>query len=89
MTPVSQFYFQQAFNNEIFGDWVRISEGYGKMVLGYFGKTPVEPDPEIVALAAEQMGLEPTTRNPREINDEDPTKASRQRPRFSKMRGLR
>ena len=74
VTPVSQFYFQQAFNNEIFGDWVRISEGYGKMVLGYFGKTPVEPDPEIVALAAEQMGLEPTTRNPREINDEDPSK---------------
>ena len=74
VTPVSQFYFQQAFNNEIFGDWVRISEGYGKMVLGYFGKTPVEPDPEIVALAAEQMGLEPTTRDPRAINDEDPSK---------------
>jgi len=74
VTPVSQFYFQQAFNNEIFGDWVRISEGYGKMVLGYFGKTPVEPDSEIIALAAEQMGLETTTRNPREINDEDPKK---------------
>jgi pyruvate carboxylase subunit B len=74
VTPVSQFYFQQAFNNEIFGDWVRISEGYGKMVLGYFGKTPVKPDSEIIALAAEQMGLEPTTRNPREINDEDPKK---------------
>ncbi len=44
------------------------------MVLGYFGKTPVEPDPEIVALASKQLGLEPTKRNPREINDEDPTK---------------
>lgn len=74
VTPVSQFYFQQAFNNEIFGPWKRIADGYGKMVLGYFGKTPVPPDPEIVALAAEQLGLEPTTRNPRELNDEDPTK---------------
>ncbi len=74
VTPVSQFYFQQSFNNEIFGPWERIAEGYGKMVLGYFGKTPVEPDPEIVALASKQLGLEPTTRNPREINDEDPTK---------------
>ena len=44
------------------------------MVLGYFGKTPGTPDPEIVKLAAEQLGLEPTTRNPREINDEDPAK---------------
>lgn len=74
VTPVSQFYFQQAFNNEVFGMWKRMSEGYGKMVLGYFGKTPVPPDPEIVAIAAEQLGLQPTTRNPREINDEDPTK---------------
>ena len=25
------------------------------MVLGYFGRTPVEPDPEIVKLASEQL----------------------------------
>ena len=74
VTPVSQFYFQQAFNNVVAGPWERIADGYGKMVLGYFGKTPVPPDPEIVALASEQLGLEPTTRNPREINDEDPSK---------------
>jgi pyruvate carboxylase subunit B len=74
VTPVSQFYFQQAFNNVIFGPWKRIADGYGKMVLGYFGRTPVPPDPEIVALAQEQLGREPTTENPREINDADPTK---------------
>ncbi len=74
VTPVSQFYFQQAFNNVMLGPWKRMAEGYGKMVLGYFGKTPVPPDAEIVALASEQLGLEPTTRNPREMNDEDPTK---------------
>lgn len=74
VTPVSQFYFQQAFNNELFGPWKRVAEGYGKMVLGYFGKTPVPPDPEIVALAAEQLGLEPTTADPRELDDANPKK---------------
>ena len=76
VTPVSQFYFQQAFNNTMAGPWKKIAEGYGKMVLGYFGKTPVAPDPEIVELARQQMALEPTTRCPRELNDEDPTKGA-------------
>jgi pyruvate carboxylase subunit B len=74
VTPVSQFYFQQAYNNVVLGPWKRIAEGYGKMVLGYFGKTPVAPDAEIVALAREQLGLDPTTANPRDLNDEDPEK---------------
>ena len=74
VTPVSQFYFQQAFNNVIFGPWKKVAEGYGKMVLGYFGRTPVPPDPEVVAFASKELGLEPTTRDPREINDEDPKK---------------
>jgi pyruvate carboxylase subunit B len=74
VTPVSQFYFQQAFNNVMFGPWAKIADGYGKMVLGYFGKTPVEPDPEVVKLCSEQLKLEPTDRDPVEINDEDPAK---------------
>ncbi len=74
VTPVSQFYFQQAFNNVFFGPWKRIAEGYGKMVLGYFGKTPLPPDPEIVGVASEQLGLEPTTESSRELNDKDPKK---------------
>jgi len=74
VTPVSQFYFQQAFNNVMMGSWKKIADGYGKMVLGYFGKTPVAPDPEIVKLAEEQLGLKPTTKIPVDINDEDPEK---------------
>ncbi len=74
VTPVSQFYFQQAFNNVMFGPWKRFAEGYGKMVLGYFGKTPVSPDPEIVKMAQEQLELEPTTKTVLEINDADPKK---------------
>ena len=74
VTPVSQFYFQQAFNNVFFGPWKRIAEGYGKMVLGYFGKTPVQPDPEIIELCKEQMKMEPTDRKAVDINDDDPKK---------------
>jgi pyruvate carboxylase subunit B len=74
VTPVSQFYFQQAFNNVMFGPWKKFAEGYGKMVLGYFGKTPVAPDPEVVKLASEQLHLEPTTKKVVDINDADPTK---------------
>jgi pyruvate carboxylase subunit B len=74
VTPVSQFYFQQAFNNVMFGPWKKIAEGYGKMVLGYFGKTPVQPDAEIIKLAAEQLELPVTTESPVDINDKDPAK---------------
>ncbi len=74
VTPVSQFYFQQAFNNVIFGRWVKIAQGYGRMVLGYYGKTPVAPDPEVVAIASKQLGLPPTKRSPLEIDEEDPAK---------------
>ncbi|EAC1763633.1 biotin attachment protein [Campylobacter coli] len=75
VTPVSQFYFQQAFNNVMFRSWEKIAEGYGKMVLGYFGKTPVEPDAEVKKLAAKQLNLEPTTELAIDIADKDETKS--------------
>ena len=75
VTPVSQFYFQQALNNVMQGPWKAIAPGYGKMVLGYFGKTPTAPDPEIVKIASEKLGLEPTTENAIDIADKDETKS--------------
>lgn len=74
VTPVSQFYAQQAIQNVMFGKFNKFAPGYAKMVLGYFGKTPVAPDPEIVKKAAEFMKLEPTTKTVLEINDADPKK---------------
>jgi len=75
VTPVSQFYFQQAFNNVMFGPWKKIAEGYGKMVLGYFGKTPVAPDEDVIALASKQLNLEPTTENAIDLADKDEEKS--------------
>lgn len=67
VTPVSQFYFQQAYANVTQGPWKKITDGYGKMVLGLFGRTPVAPDPEIVKIASEQMGREPFKGDPLSI----------------------
>jgi len=74
VTPVSQFYFQQAFNNVMFGEWKKIAPSYGKMVLGYFGKTPVQPDAGVIKIASEQLELEPTTKTPLELDDANPEK---------------
>jgi len=75
VTPVSQFYWQQAYANVFFGPWKQIAPGYGKMVLGYFGNTPVEPDEEVVKLASEKLKLDPTKENPLDIADKDVTKS--------------
>ncbi|WP_345986235.1 biotin/lipoyl-containing protein [Sulfurimonas sp. HSL-1656] len=75
VTPVSQFYFQQALNNTLMGPWKKIAPGYGRMVLGYFGKTPVAPDAEVVKIAAEQLGLEPTTEKAIDLADKDEKKS--------------
>ena len=88
VTPVSQFYFQQAFNNVMFGPWEKIAPSYGKMVLGYFGRTPVPPDPETIKIASEQLGLEPTTKTPLELNDADPEKGVEAARRRLKDAGL-
>ena len=74
VTPVSQFYWQQAYANVMFGPWKQIAPGYGRMVLGYFGKTPVPADAEIIKLASEKLKLEPTKENPLDIADADPKK---------------
>ena len=39
------------------GRWKKIDPGFGKSVLGYFGRTPLPPDPEAVKAASEQLDL--------------------------------
>ena len=66
VTPGSQQYWLQAFNNVLYGRWKKIDAGYGKAVLGYFGRTPLPPDPEVVRQASEQLGLPPFDGDPLE-----------------------
>jgi pyruvate carboxylase subunit B len=47
------------------------------MVLGYFGRTPVPPDPEIVKIASEQLGKPVFTDNPLDILEPGIPKATK------------
>jgi len=77
VTQVSQFYFQQAYLNVTQGKWKKINPQYGNMVLGYFGRTPVPPDPEIVKIASEQLGKPVFTDNPLDILEPGIPKATK------------
>ena len=77
VTPVSQFYFQQAYVNAATGRWKRITPDYGDMVLGYFGQTPVKPDPEIVKLAEKQRKKPVFSGNPLDLQEPGIPKATR------------
>jgi len=66
VTPGSQQYWLQAFNNVLHGRWKKIDPGYGMAVLGYFGRPPLPPDPEVVRIAAEQLGKQPFKGDPLE-----------------------
>ncbi len=64
VTPGSQQYWLQAFNNVLLGRWKKIDMGFGKSVLGYFGKTPLPSDPDVVKIASEQLELPVLEGNP-------------------------
>ncbi len=66
VTPGSQQYWLQAFNNVLHGRWEKIDSGYGRSVLGYFGKTPLPPDEDVMKTASEQLGLAPFEGDPLE-----------------------
>ena len=66
VTPGSQQYWLQAFNNVLLGRWKKMNDGYGKAVLGYFGRPPLPPDPEVVKIASEQLGMPPFDGDPLE-----------------------
>ncbi len=66
VTPGSQQYWLQAFNNVMYGRWEKIEAGFGRAVLGYFGKTPLPPDPDVVKKASEQLKMEPFDGDPLE-----------------------
>lgn len=89
VTPVSQFYAQQAFLNATSETpWEKANPGYAKMILGYFGKTPCEPDPELVKWAEEKIGLAPTTEKVVDLNDRDPEKGLKAAEERLKAAGL-
>lgn len=89
VTPVSQFYAQQSFLNAISEHpWENANPGYAKMLLGYFGKTPCEPDPELVKWAEEKLNMQPTTEKVVDLNEKDPEKGLKAAEERLKAAGL-
>lgn len=76
VTPGSQQYWLQAFNNVLHGRWKKIEAGYGNSVLGYFGRPPIDPDPVVVKAAAEQLKKEPFTGDPLEAAPDNVQRAT-------------
>jgi len=64
VTPGSQQYWLQAFNNVLHGRWKRIDSGYGRAVLGYFGRPPEPPDSQVIQAASEQLKMPPFDGDP-------------------------
>jgi pyruvate carboxylase subunit B len=64
VTPGSQQYWLQAFNNVLHGRWKKMDAGYGRSVLGYFGRPPETPDPLVVEAASAQLNLPPFEGDP-------------------------
>ena len=67
VTPGSQQYWLQAFNNVLYGRWEKIDAGFGRSVLGYFGKTPLPSDQDVVKIASEQLELPVFDGDPLEV----------------------
>jgi pyruvate carboxylase subunit B len=77
VTPGSQQYWLQAFYNVLHGRWKKIEPGYGRAVLGYFGRPPLAPDPEVARLASEQLNLPPFDGDPLEAASDSLAAAER------------
>ncbi len=64
VTPSSQIVGTQAVFNVMFGPYVNMTGEFADLMLGYYGKTAAEKNPEVVKKAQEKMGKEPITCRP-------------------------
>ncbi len=68
---ISEIYYKQIKLNKKFGKWSKIDKSFALLLLGYLGKTPFVPDPDLVEIAEEQSGKKFITKNPLEIADKE------------------
>ena len=67
VTPSSQIVGTQAVFNVIMGPYKVLTGEFADLMLGYYGYTMGEKDPEIVALAKAQTGKETITQRPADL----------------------
>jgi methylmalonyl-CoA carboxyltransferase 5S subunit len=64
VTPSSQIVGTQAVLNVMMGRWKRLTGEFADLMLGYYGATIGDKDPDVVAIAARQTGKEPIQTRP-------------------------
>jgi methylmalonyl-CoA carboxyltransferase 5S subunit len=67
VTPSSQIVGTQAVFNVLMGRYKVLSSEFSDLMLGYYGKTPGERDPEVLALAEAQAKKPPITERPADL----------------------
>lgn len=67
VTPSSQIVGTQAVFNVMMGRYKAMSGEFADLMLGYYGSTAGERDPEVVALATQQGGKAPITERPADL----------------------
>ncbi len=71
----SKYYWQQAILNVKYGDYKKINLDYAKMALGYFGRTPIAPDPNLLDKISLATTMELSYQDPLERESESATKS--------------
>lgn len=67
VTPSSQIVGTQAVFNVLMGDYKRMTGEYADLMLGYYGASPAERNPEVIAKAAEQAKKDPIECRPADL----------------------
>ncbi len=71
VTPSSQIVGTQAVFNVLMGPYQVLTAEFADLMLGYYGHTKGERDPEVVAKARQQSGKEPITARPADVIDNE------------------
>ncbi|MCL2785344.1 MAG: methylmalonyl-CoA carboxytransferase subunit 5S [Propionibacteriaceae bacterium] len=67
VTPTSQIVGTQAVFNVLFGDYKKLTGEFADLVLGYYGHTLGEVNPQVVKIAQSQTGKPPITCRPADL----------------------
>lgn len=71
VTPSSQIVGTQAVFNVLMGKYRKLTGEFADLMLGYYGKTTTDPNPEVVEIAKGQAGKEPIECRPADRLDNE------------------
>jgi len=58
INPISKIILEQAYLNAVYEGCEEITKDFGKLILGYYGKTPFATDPDLVYAASEKLKMQ-------------------------------